>query len=365
LIGTIQHFGSWKLYQTKAAARSLNDAIARQKFPTFTNYYDAFRRDMREPEWHRVGDILASDKLACPEFPIRDSKNIKPVTLPECGSMVETGAAVALLHAGAKNSIVPLHFDWDHQSVFHYVIEGAKRFYVFPTTASWLVEPIINTSALDFARFSHHDKATLIEKLGGTMVEINAGDGLIFPSCYWHCADYVSSSLAISFRYGGDERLRPFAVLPRSWRLQRLLMLLLDLEHSDFNQIANKIFTAFFDPELNWRDRYWAMNFCYAETILELGYEGIGGRLLRGENFEWELILADDEIKNMYEIEEDKLADDKQASQKAANTLQYLFRSEQLDVNYELKQKLVDYACQKRQGLEPLTGCVEYKTEVK
>ncbi len=130
--------------------------------------------------------------------------------------------AFALLHAGHKDSIAPLHFDWDMNWAINFNLFGRKVMTFFPPAAAWLLVPVINTSGFCYPRLAESEKIALAESLGGIRVELGPGEGVQFPSLWWHSAEYLDTTLSLSIRFGGPDWLRPLATLPRHWRLQRV-----------------------------------------------------------------------------------------------------------------------------------------------
>lgn len=197
------------------------DVLSDVEIGVRANYYDGFGQDSRPPIRTRLGTYLAdtttttfpADEL-CPEMPIPE--NLSEHIKLQLDSSVQAGShAVALLHAGRKGCIAPMHFDWDHDNVLHACVSGTRTFFLFPPDAGWLLSPIINTSALCFARFSQKDQEALLEKLGGQKITLQPGEAVLFPSMWWHCVYYNEASVGISVRFVDRADLRPFSVLPR------------------------------------------------------------------------------------------------------------------------------------------------------
>jgi hypothetical protein len=255
--------------------------------------------------------------------------------------------------------MTPIHFDWDHKWVAHACLLGRKRFFIFPPDAGWLLSPIINTSALAIPKFSEPERQDLFKRLGGSEIVLEAGQGILFPSMFWHGALYEEPSLAVSVRFETSLGGRPFAVLPRSWFLQRLVWRFFA---NAYNSIASHFLVqylkTFFSRTKTWKDRYRQVSDLSRGALLACGEER-GAREWIGENFSLELALASEELKLYYgnvavrkPYEKDRVSE----------TRKYWFQG--LDGVSAAHQLLLSrYALSVRQGLPPKRGLVQIEQE--
>lgn len=324
------------------------------------NYYDGFGKDQKPPiktplEKYlsdTTTKIFSKDDL-CPEMPVPISlgKHIK-LELP--GKNVDR--AVALLHAGRKGCIAPMHFDWDHDNVLHVCISGTRTFFLFPPDAGWLLSPVINTSALAFARFSHEDQQNLLKLLGGTEVTLHPGEAVLFPSMWWHCVRYDEASVGLSVRFADRADLRPFSVLPRSWWLQRLMRELFCAKKSaaDIEKIFEDGSRVFFAPYGNWQERYRAFESWCRENLQRMGkHEGTEEWI--GESFNPEIALAAFELEDLYTlpVQPTNISEKEQSEIK-----EYLFASFPSVKDSSLADTVTRYAFATRNGLPAKRGLI-------
>jgi hypothetical protein len=269
-----------------------------------------------------------------------------------------TNQAIAFIHAGRSGSIAPLHFDWDHAWVAHACLSGRKRFFLLPPDAGWLLTPIVNLSALCLPRFSATDRQDLLGTLGGVEVMLEAGQGLLFPSMFWHGALYEEPSLSVSVRFEKDVGGRPFAALPRSWLLQRLIWRFFREGYGDRAQaFLSEYLREFFRVSRGWKARYHRMAGLCRQALAQYGEER-GRQALVSDGFSTELALGSSYLKNCYgaacnseNVDQENLIE----------TARYIF--EGVDVQADDQHRLSSYALRIRQGLRPRRGLVDISTE--
>ena len=259
-----------------------------------------------------------------------------------------------MVHAGRAGCIAPVHFDWDHSWVAHACLTGRKRFFFFPPESGWLLSPVINTSALAIPRFSEPDRSEFLRRTGGMEVVLEAGQGVVFPSMFWHGVVYEASSLSISVRFEQVPGGRPFSALPRSPWLQRLVW---HFSKSGYGAAAHGFLEDYlpvFFEKGGWMDRYRRVNAFCRRALLDAGEEH-GAKELTGENFSAELALASEELR-LYYGGVNKAA----PAADIRETLDYLF--EEIPSMPAASRSLAAYALNKRQGLRPRRGLVEIVT---
>jgi hypothetical protein len=329
--------------------------------PLQMNYYDAFKRLQIPTVQTSLNNYLSSffsnptlpSDILCPEAPVPEVL-LKDFNFRVSDDFRYGTHAVILMHAGRAGCISPLHFDWDHDYVLHVCVTGTKTFFLMPPEAGWLLTPVVNTSSICLPRLSESDQKAMLGKTGGYRIILNPGEAVLFPSMWWHAVQYTEPSAAFSIRFGGPDYLRPFAVLPRSAWLQRLVWLLFQSRPS--NELYLKILTscleAFFAPTRNWKERYENCNYFYKEWLRYFKQEA-GVKYLRGENFNQETALAGFELENLYTLPE-KDADGLMPS--AADIEEYLFAA--VGDRSRLTRMLAVYAITKRQGLPVRRGLV-------
>jgi hypothetical protein len=330
------------------------------------DYYNSFNR--ADQVTHRASadeylfgsDVKWQDKtLLCPEMPIpRHLASAVRLAAPAKTSW--TKQAVGLIHAGRAGSMAPVHFDWDHKWIAHACLLGRKRLFIFPPHAGWLLSPVINTSALCIPRFPESDRRQLLNKLGGVEVSLEAGQGVLLPSLFWHGVLYEEPSLSISIRFEPYPGGRPFAVLPRSWLLQRLVWRFF---RRGYGTQADKFLTeclqSFFLREGGWKGKYRRLDSLYRRTLLECG-EQRGAETLVAENFSAELILASRELKLYYGNSPSvRLSKGDGRVREAA---EYIFEADGRPLGAS-EYRLAAHALRVRQGLPPKRGFVEIRTE--
>lgn len=322
------------------------------------NYYDGFlenidyvKRDLHE---FITSDALNSDEGAiCPETPLP----------PLMASSIHfsykdslESSAYGLLHVGAKNAIAPLHFDWDFHWVVNACTHGKKSFIFFPPQAGWLLNPIINTSSYDIPRLSKKDIKYLMNTLNGRIVTISKGQGVIFPSIWWHAVIYDETSMSVSVRFNENKILRPLAVLPRSFWLQRLIWMLLSSNNTDKSiEIINNCLSLFFDENMDWLSRYIEVNSLYRQILYSSGQE-FGSHNLQSLRFNSELSIATDEISHSYSVRNVNVGYSEQHISEACN---YIFDGDFCRVSEMVKRHTAIHALQKRQGLRPVRGIIK------
>jgi hypothetical protein len=326
------------------------------------NYYDGYEQLSGAPVRIAAGQYLdaradtAFSSTMCVEMPApRDF--VSNVELRLARSAGGGGDhAVCLLHAGRANSIAPLHFDWDQRWILHVCMSGRKTFYLFPPDAGWLLNPVVNTSAICVPRLREDDRNELMRRLDGFQIHLTAGEALLFPSLWWHAVHYDAHSMSMSLRFGEDVALRPFAVLPRSFWLQRLLWELFRKPGSKhIAAILIQSLEQFFNSRKSWVERYKAVTSIYRKSLLAMS-SSHGAEYLASEVFNPEFRLAKDELKHMYSF---RLSEGGGQSREAIESVRrFLFNGKLETVPYELQRALAKYALVMRQGLEPRRGLV-------
>lgn len=320
------------------------------------NYYDSFRRPVAEGVALTAEEYLQAQaepwgnpNYLCPEMPL-DKRAADRLRIHVPGGPPGR-KAVALLHAGRRGCIAPVHFDWDHEWVAHACLTGRKRFFFFPPDSGWLLNPIINTSSFAVPRYSGPDLEEFCERTSGAQLTLEAGQGVLFPSLYWHGVAYDAHSLSVSVRFGQPLGARPFAALPRFWLLQRLLW---SYFRSGFGAESNRFLAALlrlFFKKQGWRIRYRETFRLIIEELLNRG-ESRGVEAWMGDNFVAESCLASREVAHYYTVPRST------AAQETIKGIQeYLF--EGIPEPAGTSQRLAAYALSLRQGLKPQRGVVE------
>jgi hypothetical protein len=323
------------------------------------NYYDGYEKHTSAAQRILLSDYLNSTDatyadLMCVEMPLPN------VLASEMKVYFADGAfhgrsAVCLVHAGRAGSIAPLHFDWDHSWVLHACVSGRKTVYLVPPDFGWLLNPILNTSAICVPRLSDIDRGEFLRRLGGTEVELTAGQALLFPSLWWHAFRYEAPSTSVSVRFGEQPELRPFAVLPRSFWLQRLVWQLFQQNVArNAEDCLSRCLSAFFERR-SWSKRYYGVNSVY-RAILEGSGQNYGAHYLGSERFNPEYYMAKDELKELYCLDESE-ADTKFTAEGLEEVRKYLFGKSSC-IAYKTQQALAKYALLKRQGLQPRRGLI-------
>jgi hypothetical protein len=331
-----------------------------------TDYYTSFNRAnlvayKASAEEYLFGeDEKWLDKsLLCPEMPV--SHHLAPairLVVPTKKSWSKQG--VAFIHAGREGCRAPVHFDWDHTWIAHACLLGRKKIFIFPPHSGWLLNPIINTSALDIPRFSECDRVDLINRLGGVEIELRAGEGICLPSMFWHGVLYEEPSLSVSVRFEPTPAGRPFAALPRSWLLQRLVWRFFQQGYgSEAAKFLEEYLESFFRPTKRWKNRYRQTVELCREALSQFG-EQQGVVALMSDNFSSELALASEELKSYYgNAIESQESTKREVVQEVRD---YIFRStDHKPSAHELR--LAVYALTVRQGLPPKRGLVTIEQE--
>jgi hypothetical protein len=351
---------------TVVASKELTSNLDRLDLNVTSDYYKSFRNSgspsykVTAKEYLCDRDERGSDEsLLCAEMPLtRDYTPAVRLRLPAGVSW--NRQAVALIHAGRNACVAPVHFDWDHKWVAHACLIGRKRFFFFPPHAAWLLSPVINTSALDIMRFSESDRSEILNRLGGTEVVLNAGQGVLFPSMYWHGVLHEEPSLAVSVRFEPSPSGRPFAVLPRSWMLQRLVWRFFQQGYgSEADDFLVEYLESFFRYTKGWKSRYRRSVELCRRTLMQYG-EQQGVITLSGENFSSEMALASEELKLYYGnvVERQETI----GAERFEETRDYIFPCKDRKLSAQDLQ-LATYALQVRQGLPPKRGLVEIEQE--
>lgn len=330
------------------------------------DYYSSFNR--ADPVAYRASAdeyLFGSDEkwqdksLLCPEMPI--PRHLAPaVRLTASVETSWTNQAVGLIHAGRAGSMAPVHFDWDHKWIAHACLLGRKRLFIFPPQAGWLLSPVINTSALCIPRFAESDRRELLNKLGGVEVSLEAGQGVLLPSLFWHGVLYEEPSLSISVRFEPYPGGRPFAVLPRSWLLQRLVWRFFRRGYgTEADLFLTECLQSFFLREGGWKGRYRRLDSLYRRALLERG-EQQGVEVLVAENFSAEMVLASRALQLYYGTSPSVRLSN--GDDRVREVAEYIFEAVGRPLGAS-EYRLAAHALRVRQGLPPKRGFVEISTE--
>src|SRR5215207_3496875 len=293
------------------------------------DYYTRFRRRSFASDTISASTYLSSESpqysgqsLLCQEMPV-PRHLLSSVTLSLPHGATWTPHAIGYIHAGRRGCMTPLHFDWDISWVAHVCLTGRKRLFIFPPNAGWLLSPVLNLSALCVPKFSETDRSELARRLGGVQVVLNAGEGLLFPSLSWHGVLYEEPSLSISVRFEPSVGGRPFAALPRSWLLQRLVWrFFCEGYGSSARDFLAEYMKLFFDENCGWKERYRRVQALCRKALLDLG-EAQGAEVFVGENFSAELALAGEAVRHYYTVAPRERDD--VAPEDVEDTLKYIF----------------------------------------
>lgn len=328
------------------------------------NYYDAFGADC---DFFRISltDFLSQNSEfnefgnLCSEAPLpKELCSLVKLEVPAKLKFIKE--PYSMLHAGLKGAKTPIHYDWDFNWIINVSLSGSKRFLLLPPESSWLISPLHNISSLDIAGFDTEDRLEFLKSVGGTEIEVPEGHALMFPSIWWHGAIYDETSTAISIRFGGPIHLRPLAILPRHWLLQRIVW-----ENWKTNDLEKYfgwveiILRVFLDKkEFGWQERYTALQVLYRKWLLELGAKR-GVKHLHGDQYNIEIALMHDDLAEYYQPLsnfESNLTDDH-----VNKTIGYIF-AENCPIDHEVQEKAAKYALSVRQGLKPAKGLIVYDT---
>jgi hypothetical protein len=320
------------------------------------NYYDGYSgNDVRMIE-ASAAEYLSQQRhnayagLMCVETPVPRNMGDK---IKFCvDDARNSGEAIGLIHAGHNGSIAPLHFDWDHRLILHACVTGSKTLFFIPPDAGWMLNPIINTSPYCLPRFSRRDRLDFLKRLGGIEVKLNTGEAVLFPSLWWHAVRYNAPTFSVSLRFGEHRALRPFAVLPRSFWLQRLVWHFFQHRRADPTPYISRCLEAFLRPHKSWVVRYHVTNSIYRDSLLALKLNG-GAKYLAADGFNTELRLAKNEVQNLYTLEHSRKYD-----HEVQSTIEYLFEEYPSLVPLKMRVALAKYALAKRQGLRARRGLV-------
>jgi hypothetical protein len=329
-----------------------------------SDYYSSFRRPaaptqvvLAEDYLYGCVDRWPDHSLLCAEMPV-SRRFTQFVHLRVTAANSWSKNAVAVLHAGRPGCMAPVHFDWDHCWVAHACLTGRKRFFLFPPEAGWLLCPVINTSALAVPRFTTSDRMEFLKRVGGSEIVLEAGQGILFPSMFWHGVLYEEPCLSVSVRFETMLGGRPFAALPRSTWLQRIVWLFFKQGYGDpANELLSDYLQVFF-KRAGWKERYRRVMALCRQKLLENG-ERQGAAELTGENFSAEMVLAAKELAFYYGNVQNPIQSDERHN--VQETLDYIF--EGIPHRPATSTKLAAYATKVRQGLPPKRGLVEIVCE--
>ncbi len=105
------------------------------------------------------------------------------------------------LFFGGEGSNVRLHYDFDHSDVFLTQFYGRKKITLFSPEYSSLLyrQPLTTHSHLDLTsiEFQKDPAYPFLTCLTG---EIEEGDTLYIPACYWHFIEYETSGFSMALR---------------------------------------------------------------------------------------------------------------------------------------------------------------------
>ena len=325
------------------------------------DYYTAFRHRNAPVYRMTAREYLDRDTLTwhgavllCPEMPL--PQGVAAEVRFRASMKTCTKHALALIHAGKPGSIAPVHFDWDHSWVAHACITGTKRMFFFPPNAGWLLSPVINTSAFCVPRFSEVDRRRFLDRLGGVEVVLRAGEGVLFPSMFWHGVLYDEASLSVSVRFEGNFGGRPYAALPRSWWLQRVAWNFFQQGYGEASEeFLMKYLKSFFAAGVSWKERY-RQTTALCRVVLKEQGEHFGVDGLVGENFAPELALTRTELKRFYGSYGQTCEDNPVSELKTVED--YLFEGIHRPDACR-GGDLANYAFRLRQGLPPQRGWIK------
>lgn len=341
-------------------------SIMKKSVVPSSNYYDSFGSEDVAGDAYTISDYLNTLKinedtqLMIPEMPLWNDL-VDYVKLRARPAHNIASRATAIVHIGNKDSFAPLHFDWDMQWVAHFCITGSRTLYFIPPRSGWFLQPVINTSAYCLPKMSTHDQYQFSRKLDGRIVQIEAGEGVLFPSMWWHGVRYESQSVALSVRFESTSSFRPLTALPRSWLLQRLADLffpsVFEPHCADF---FTRIVDCFLNRDLSWIEKYLILQDLYREALLENGAQE-GVHYLTSDAFNSELHLAAEELSWQYgaEVRKDWSVDD------ISETRRHLLEGCSEKLSSEHADWLACRALHFGQGLKPSQGIigVEYEPE--
>lgn len=108
---------------------------------------------------------------------------------------------IPYLFFGGQGSNVRLHYDIDHSDVFLTQFSGKKKITLFAPEYSTLLyrQPFTTHSHLNISsiEFSNDPAFRHLSCLTG---EIEEGDTLFIPACYWHFIEYETSGFSMALR---------------------------------------------------------------------------------------------------------------------------------------------------------------------
>lgn len=327
------------------------------KAPFSRNYYDALGEGSRT-KLRSVEDFLEyrtddQDGDVCAEYPI-PSHIADAVRIQVPPEMAVTGTPYCLFNAGRAGSIAPIHFDWDFGWVLQACVRGKKKLLIFPPDAGWLIAPVVNTSSYCIPRMSEPDRLALVRMLEGAEIELTEGEALIFPALWWHGVRYDESCFALSIRFGAPRRLRPLALLPRSWLLQRIAWLFFgEGREEEARRVVGAALRLYFSFHEDWLKRYNVMNGFYREVLQRHGcHEGV--EYLTNDALNVELNAASDVLADMYgSVNQDDMVDQNDDIEVEE---EHIFAAYRDVLPKDFRKDVTRFAISRKQGLRPRRG---------
>jgi len=324
------------------------------------NYYDAFNTQTDFYQM-KLSDFLDQPLTnppygpLCSETPLSRTA-VNHIQLDVSSKMDNEGPTYSLVHAGLRGATTPVHFDWDFCWVINASLSGSKLFQITSPENGWFLSPMHNISSLDISGISQEDRSSFLQATGGKEFHVGKGQALLFPSIWWHGAVYSETSTAISVRFGGPKHLRPLAVLPRHWLLQRVAWAeWCSDDLSGYFEWLEALLTQYFlHPEFDWEHRRKAMLALYRERLLALGLLK-GSQYLTGSQYDLELLMMSGGLEQLYQPQTPP--QDSYEHSKVEETVQYIFEARP-SLNPVLKEKTARFALSARQGLRPSRGLI-------
>jgi ribosomal protein L16 Arg81 hydroxylase len=146
---------------------------------------------------------------------------------------IPTESVRQLLWIGRKGTTSPLHYDL--MDNFHALVKGRKRFALFDRRETRNLYPRtvlsktphlshVDLNKPDYSRYPRFRRAQLMN------AELEAGDMLFLPSCWWHHVTSVEASIAVNFWWKPAHtrsreylRIQVSGWLRQAWGVRRLV----------------------------------------------------------------------------------------------------------------------------------------------